>query len=110
MEWLPVYIACILIIFFVIVSRVYAHERKERSQKWGSYPGDDTAVVAINSQGDTVRVELPPGVKPEDVKAVYVGKKTEKAKVTIRHAKTNRRNINSNPDTSRGMGLRASDR
>ena len=102
------------ILFFLTGSGImfclYRKEKNKRAGEFSSYPGDDSAILAVNSQGEEVKVDLPSGVKPEDVKAVYVGKKPEKAKVVILHAKENRRNVNVNTNISNGMGLRSSDK
>ena len=89
-EDILVIIFLLFLIYFFIVR--YLAERKKRSREWRSYPGDDTAVLAVDSKGDEVKVDLPEGVLAQDVKAVYVGKKVEKAKVKLIHEKTNRHN------------------
>ena len=98
MEWWPVYIACALLIFFVIVSIVYAREKKTRAGEFRDCPGKPRSVIAVDSSGAEVVVDLPPGVDRDKVKAVYVGKKIENAKVTILHEKVNRHDTNNSID------------
>jgi len=102
---IPIYVAGVLLILFIIIAIIHTRDKKNRGQDWGAYPGDDTAVIATNPRGEKVRVELPAGVKYDDVSAVYVGVKTEKAKVKVLHEKTNRRDIDPGSPPDHDMEL-----
>jgi len=98
MDYIPVYIACTFLLLFVILRAVYAHEKKSRAEDFGIIKDDPGAVMAYDSAGDMVRVDLPPGVTSDKVKAVYVVRNPEKAKVKVLHEKVNRHNTNNSTD------------
>lgn len=86
----------LLLIYFITLK--YFGDKKRRAKKWAKIPGDDTAVMAPDTKGEMVKVKLPEGVKPDTVKAVYVGKKPENVKIEVEHEKTNRHDSNGPTD------------
>lgn len=80
--------------------------KKSRSERWGSYPGDDTKVIAEAPDGSEVVVDLPDGVTAQDVTAVSVGVGMINPKVKVLHNAKDRRILDVDIDSAdNGMEL-----
>ena len=78
----------------------------EKKGTWKKVPGRDNQVIAKDLRGKWTVVDLPQGVKVDDVDNVAVLGKHEHAIVGVRHETTDRRTGTDGGTTGSGMDIR----
>ena len=102
----------LLFIFGAVLSGLIVHKVSQisivpgKKGAWKKVPGRDDQVVAKDPGGKWTVVDLPQGVKADDVDNVAVLGKHEHAIVEVKHEKTDRRSGTAGGTTGNGMGIR----
>jgi len=92
-----VFLFLVLLIYFLIIKKTMT---VQRSKNFSAVLGDDTKAAALDGHGNTVIVDLPEGVKIQDVSAVLIGNKPGKLKVKLNHEAIDRRDVSPNNNDS----------